>query len=150
MKYSFDRSFGNLSRTISKALGQRLESKLREQNLSITAEQWNVISMLHHHGKLSQKAIGLFVGFNKVRINRLIDRLEKTKIVKRSASNSDKRMKIVTLTKLGNQYYQQIYPFAEETLKDATKGLNPEEVDICINYLLKISNNLDNLTKTDS
>ena len=150
MNYSFDRSFGNLSRTISKALGQRLESKLREENLSITAEQWNIISMLHYHGKLSQKEIGLFVGFNKVRINRLIDRLEKNKIVKRSAGNSDKRTKIVTLTKLGKQYYQQILPFAEETLKDATKGLKPEEVDLCIDYLLKISNNLENTAKADN
>ena len=148
MKYSFERSFGNLSRTISKALGQRLECKLRKQNLSITAEQWSVISMLNHHGALSQKAIGLFIGFNKVRINRLIDHLEKTKIVKRSVGDSDRRLKIVALTKLGNQYYQQISPFAEETLKDATRGLNPEEVDLSINYLLKISNNLENLTKS--
>lgn len=143
MKYSFDTSLGNLTQRISKSLGFRLVSKLESNDISISAEQWCVISMLKFQHQATQTAIGLFLGYDKVRILRLIEGLEKAGIVERSVDNNDKRFKVVKLTESGNQYYYIIEVYAKETLIEATKGLSSEEVKTCIPMLKKILENIE-------
>jgi MarR family transcriptional regulator, organic hydroperoxide resistance regulator len=143
MKYSFDTSLGNLTQRISKSLGLRLVSKLESHDISITAEQWCIISMLKFQRQATQTAIGLFLGYDKVRVLRLIEGLERVNIIERSTDNNDKRFKNVKLTELGNQYYSKIEVHAKKTLEEATNGLSREELNSCISTLKKITGNLE-------
>ena len=143
VKYSFDTSLGNLTQRISKSLGESLVSKLQEHEISVTAEQWCVISMLYNHKSETQTAIGLFLGYDKVKVLRLIVDLEKAGIVERFIDSNDKRFRIVRLTESGNQYYKIVEVHAKETLKEATKGLNSEELKTCTSLLKKILGNLE-------
>jgi DNA-binding MarR family transcriptional regulator len=143
VKYSFDTSLGNLTQRISKSLGVSLVTKLQEHEISVTAEQWCVISMLYNHKCETQTAIGEFLGYDKVRILRLIKALEKSGIVERLIDSNDKRFKIVSLTESGNHLYRLIEVHATETLREATKGLNSQEVKTCTSMLKKISLNLE-------
>lgn len=143
MRYSFDTSLGNLTQRISKSLGVRLVSKLKSHDISISAEQWCVISMLKFQGQATQTAIGLFLGYDKVRVLRLIEGLERVNIIERSTDNNDKRFKIVKLTEIGNQYYNKIVIHAKKTLDEATNGLSREELNACISMLKKITGNLE-------
>jgi DNA-binding MarR family transcriptional regulator len=143
MKYNFDTSLGNLSQRVSKSLGSLLVSKLEKQGIPVTAEQWCVISMLYSHKQASQTDIGLFLGYDKVRVLRLIERLENEGIVERSTHVQDRRIKIVKLTEKGGKYYKQVEIHAKKTLEEATTGLTPGEVDLCLTFLKKVSENLE-------
>ncbi|PKP51391.1 MAG: hypothetical protein CVT92_12900 [Bacteroidetes bacterium HGW-Bacteroidetes-1] len=143
MKYNFDTSFGNLTQRISKSLGFSLASKLTNHGISITQEQWCVISMLYFQKQATQTEIGLFLGYDNVKVLRLIARLEKAGIIERNAGSIDRRFKIVNLSGLGKEYYIMIEPHAKMTLEEATKGLSSEETDLCVKILKKISNNLE-------
>lgn len=143
VKYSFNTSLGNLTQRISKSLGESLVSKLEEHGIAVSAEQWCVISMLYNHKCETQTAIGLFLRYDKVKVLRLIKGLEKAGIVERFIDNNDKRFKIVRLTESGNQYYKSVEVHAKETLKEATEGLNAEEVKTCTSMLKKILGNLE-------
>lgn len=151
MKYNFDTSFGNLTQRISKSLGFSLVSKLKNNGISITQEQWCVISMLYFQKQATQTEIGLFLGYDNVKVLRLIARLEKAGIIERNAGNVDRRFKIVNLSGLGKKYYKIIEPHAKMTLEEATKGLSSEEAGQSIKILKKILNNLDatNLVKSN-
>lgn len=143
MKYSFDTSLGNLTQRISKSLGVLLVKKIQEDGISVNAEQWCVISMLKFQHQATQTDIGLFLGYDKVKVLRLIVDLEKSEIVERYEDKDDKRFKIVKLTEKGNETYRKIEVLARDTLAEATKGLHEAEVKICVSMLKKISQNLE-------
>ncbi|MDT8374248.1 MAG: winged helix DNA-binding protein [Bacteroidales bacterium] len=143
MKYSFDTSFGNLTQRISKSLGVLLVKKIQERAIPVSAEQWCVISMLYNHKRETQTAIGLFLGYDKVKVLRLIADLERAGIVERFKDNDDKRFNIVKLTEKGSETYRKIEVLARDTLAEATNGLSAAEVKTCISMLKKISRNLE-------
>lgn len=143
MKYSFDTSLGNLTQRISKSLGVLLVKKIQEDGISVNAEQWCVISMLKYQHQATQTDIGLFLGYDKVKVLRLIVDLEKSEIVERYEDKDDKRFKIVKLTEKGNETYRKIEVLARDTLAEATNGLHEAEVKNCISMLKKISRNLE-------
>lgn len=143
MKYSFDTSLGNLTQRISKSLGVLLVKKIQEDGILVNAEQWCVISMLKFQHQATQTDIGLFLGYDKVKVLRLIVDLEKSEIVERYEDKDDKRFKIVKLTEKGNETYRKIEVLARETLAEATSGLSDVEVKNCIVMLKKISQNLE-------
>jgi DNA-binding MarR family transcriptional regulator len=143
MKYSFDTSLGNLTQRISKSLGVLLVKKIQEDGISVNAEQWCVISMLKYQHQATQTDIGLFLGYDKVKVLRLIVDLEKSEIVERYEDKDDKRFKIVKLTEKGNETYRKIEVLAHDTLAEATNGLHEAEVKNCISMLKKISRNLE-------
>lgn len=128
MEYSFDKSLGHLSQVISKNLGSNLEKKLLENGISLTAEQWSVISLVYHKKDLNQNAIANAYGFDKVRVLRILNILESEKIIYRTTDALDKRSRKVTITDKGVSLYHKIVPLAQETIDNALKSLTQEEV----------------------
>ena len=139
MKYSFDKSLGNLTHRISSQLGIRLTNKI---GISVTPLQWSVISMLYFYKNQSQAEIALFLGHNKVRVKRLIDDLENTNFVKRFINKKDKRFNRVKLTKQGEILYEKIAPIARQTVKEAYCTFSEGEIVQCEKVLSKIYQNL--------
>ncbi|MFO7830049.1 MAG: MarR family transcriptional regulator [Bacteroidales bacterium] len=142
MKYSFDKSLGNISRMISKSLGKSLEAKLTARDIFITAEQWSVLSLLFQKKKLTQIEIGTLLGLDKVQIVRIIDILEKEQLVQRVISPTDKRFKNVNLTPKGIEIYHKIVPYATNVHADAFSSISEEDIKQCLATLEKINNNL--------
>ncbi len=142
MEYNYDKSLGNISRMISKALGKRLEEKLETRNINITAEQWSVISLLFQKEMLTQVEIGAYLGLDKVRVLRIVRNLEDQKNIKRVISKADKRYNDVCLSDEGKQLYQKIVPIASDVHKEAFNNFKPEDINLCLSLLDKINNNL--------
>lgn len=142
MNYDFDKSIGKLTQQISKKIGANLEKKFVENGISLKATDWSAIAMLYKHGKRNQRDIAIFMGLDKVRIKRTIDRLEKDKLVFREESKVDKRFNIIVLTSAGKKIYKQLVPYAEEAILDAFKGILPDDISKCLNVLDKIKDNL--------
>lgn len=142
MEYSYDKSLGNISRMISKALGKRLEQKLATKNINITAEQWSVLSLLYQKDKLTQVEIGAYLGLDKVRILRIVRNLESANMIKRVISKTDKRYNDVCLTSNGKQLYDKIVPIACDLHDEAFANFKAEDISMCLDLLNKISNNL--------
>ena len=146
MKYSFDKSLGNLTHRISSQLGRRLTFKLNKIGISVTPPQWSVISMLYFYKNQSQAEIALFLGYNKVRVKRLIDDLENSNIVKRFINKKDKRFNTIKLTKQGKSLYEKISPIAKETVTEAYNQFDKDEIEQCEKVLSHIYQNLINVS----
>ena len=143
MEYSFDKSLGNLSRVISKSLGANLEKRIVNNHINLTSEHWSIISLLHHVTNLNQNAIAKAFGFDKVRVLRILNKLETEKIITRTTDELDKRSRIVNLTEYGMILYKEITPLAQETLNDAFKSFTDEEVLLYMKLSKKIIENLN-------
>ena len=83
----------------STAIARRLQKKFNTAGLNITIEQWSVLYHLWKKEGISQQEICNATFRDKPSITRLVDNLEKLNLVKRVASQNDRRINLIYLTK---------------------------------------------------
>jgi DNA-binding MarR family transcriptional regulator len=75
----------------STAIARRLQKNFKEASIDITIEQWSVLYQLWKQEGQSQQQLCDTTFRDKPSITRLVDNLEKSKLVKRVASKNDRR-----------------------------------------------------------
>ena len=101
--------------------------------------------MLYHLWKqdgISQQELCKATFRDKPSITRLVDNLEKLQLVKRMASDQDRRINRVCLTKTGVKLQEQSMMMAEQTLNEALEGVATEQIEICKTVLQLVYDNL--------
>jgi len=126
----------------STAVGRRLQKNFKQTGLELTIEQWSVLYHLWKEDGLSQQELCDRSFRDKPSITRLLDNLEKLKLVKRKASKDDRRKNLIELTDSARQLQDMTMDLANQTLNEALAGVNKEEIDICKLVLAKVYNNL--------
>jgi DNA-binding MarR family transcriptional regulator len=79
---------------------------------------------------------------DKPSITRLVDNLEKLNLVKRVASENDRRINLIYLTKQAQKLQEETMVLAEETLNEALETVPVEKVDVCKEVLQVVYDNL--------
>ncbi|HKB44966.1 MAG TPA: MarR family transcriptional regulator, partial [Chitinophagaceae bacterium] len=87
----------------STAIARRLQRKINQAGLNITIEQWSVLYHLWKNEGQSQQQLCNATFRDKPSITRLVDNLEKLNLVKRVASDTDRRINFIYLTKQGQK-----------------------------------------------
>ncbi len=126
----------------STAIARRLQKNLKQHNIEITVEQWSVLYHLWKNDGLSQQDLCNATFRDKPSITRLVDNLEKLKLVKRVASKSDRRINQVFLTEYGKQLEDETMNVANTTLNEALTGVPSDKIDICKEVLQIVYDNL--------
>jgi DNA-binding MarR family transcriptional regulator len=126
----------------STAIARRLQKKLNARGLNLTIEQWSVLYHLWKQDGLSQQELCNATFRDKPSITRLVDNLEKAGLVKRIASETDRRINMVYLTKQATKLQEQTMDLAEETLNEALKGVPAEKIEMCKDVLQIVYDNL--------
>ncbi len=131
----------------STAIGRRLQKNFKEANVEITIEQWSVLYHLWKQDGLSQQQLCDATFRDKPSITRLVDNLEKLKLVKRVASKDDRRINMIYLTSEAQVLQEQTMGLANRTLNEALDGVTIEQIEIAKMVLQKV---YDNLAPADS
>jgi DNA-binding MarR family transcriptional regulator len=126
----------------STAIARRLQKKFNNAGLNLTIEQWSVLYHLWKENGKSQQQLCNDTFRDKPSITRLVDNLEKLNLVKRVASDSDRRINLIYLTKQGYKLEEQTLRLADETLNEALKNVAPDQIDICKEVLQIVYDNL--------
>ena len=126
----------------STAIGRRLQKNFKEASVEITIEQWSVLYHLWKQDGLSQQQLCDATFRDKPSITRLVDNLEKLKLVKRVASKDDRRMNMIYLTNEAQLLQEQTMELANQTLNEALEGVTIEQVEIAKLVLQKVYDNL--------
>ena len=124
------------------AIARRLQKKFNNAGLNLTIEQWSVLYQLWKQDGSSQQELCQRTFRDKPSITRLVDNLEKLQLVKRVASESDRRINLVYLTKQGLKMEEQTMELAEETLNEALTGIPTENINLCKEILQQVYDNL--------
>jgi len=141
-KYSFKESLGRLCAEISSGLGKKLEIGFREKGFSYNSQEWTVISYLYNQGKQSQNQLTEATKYNKVAISRIIKRFEDQGLIKKENEESDKRLNLISLTKIGEAVYQNLSEIAAKVVNSSFVGLSKGEIASSIKTLQKMNQNL--------
>jgi DNA-binding MarR family transcriptional regulator len=126
----------------STAIARRLQRKINQAGLSITIEQWSVLYHLWKNEGQSQQQLCNATFRDKPSITRLVDNLEKLNLVKRVASETDRRINLIYLTKQGHKLEEQTMQLADETLNEALEKVPAYKIDICKEVLQIVYDNL--------
>jgi DNA-binding MarR family transcriptional regulator len=126
----------------STAIARRLQKKFNQAGLNLTIEQWSVLYHLWKEDGKSQQELCNATFRDKPSITRLVDNLEKLQLVKRVASESDRRINMIHLTKQAHKLQEETMALAEETLNDALEGVPPDQINLCKEVLQKVYDNL--------
>lgn len=79
---------------------------------------------------------------DKPSITRLVDNLEKLKLVKRVASKDDRRINMIYLNPEAHQLQVQTMELANQTLNEALEGVTNGQIEIAKEVLHQVYENL--------
>jgi DNA-binding MarR family transcriptional regulator len=126
----------------STAVGRRLQKNFKQAGLEVTIEQWSVLYHLWKEDGLSQQELCERSFRDKPSITRLLDNLEKQKLVKRKASKNDRRKNLIELTDAARQLQEMTMEVANQTLNEALAGVSSADIELCKSVLHKVYDNL--------
>ena len=108
-------------------------------DLEMCGSDFSVLEALLHKGPLPINEIGRKVLLTSGSITVAVDRLESKGLVERRASDTDRRAKIVHLTKAGSELIARVYnDHAADMERLATASLTKTERETLIRLLKKI------------
>jgi DNA-binding MarR family transcriptional regulator len=126
----------------STAIARRLQKNFKQSGLDITIEQWSVLYHLWKEDGQSQQQLCDATFRDKPGITRLVDNLEKLKLVKRVPSKNDRRINLIYLTKEAMHLQDKTMELANQTLNEALNGVTSGQIEIAKEVLHKVYDNL--------
>ncbi len=124
------------------AIARRLQKHFRNEGLDITIEQWSILYHLWKEDGLSQQELCNRTFRDKPSITRLLDNLEKLKLVKRVASKEDRRINSIFLTEAALQLHDVTINLANQTMDEALVGVSKTDIETVKNVLQQVYDNL--------
>jgi DNA-binding MarR family transcriptional regulator len=126
----------------STAVARRLQKNFKQAEIEITIEQWSVLYHLWKEDGLSQQELCNRTFRDKPSITRLVDNLEKLKLVKRVALKSDRRINLIYLTDTAQALQETTLNMANQTLNEALEGVSTADIELCKAVLARVYENL--------
>lgn len=126
----------------STAIARRLQKKFNANGVNLTIEQWSVLYHLWKQDGLNQQELCNATFRDKPSITRLVDNLERSGLVKRVASETDRRINMIYLTRQAQKLEEQTMAMAEQTLNEALSGVPADKIEMCKEVLQVVYDNL--------
>jgi MarR family transcriptional regulator for hemolysin len=139
--------FGFLVHDVSRIRRTVLDQVMRPYG--ITRSQWWVLSALSRSGNdgMMQVDLARLLEVGKVTVGGLVDRLEASGHVKRSADATDRRAKRVFITEQGFEVIRLMITVSAKVNRRSLQGLTPGEVEIAEKVLLQVKHNLKEIAE---
>lgn len=115
--------------------------EFKAHQFPVTKDQWVILKRIADDEGSNQKEIAESTFKDPAALTRILDLLEKKKLVKRQNSPSDRRTFMISLTVEGKRLVNKMIPVVQEIRKKAMQGINKEEEEMTKTIMQKITNN---------
>ena len=112
-------------------------------DIGITQEQMFLLYRLYVKDEQSQRELADKKLNDYPNITRMIDKLEKKRLVIRESDENDRRVCIVRLTKRGRDFFDVKQPVVNAELEKLSDGILPEEEKIVRKVFAQLEKNLE-------
>ena len=121
--------------------GRKMQSALEEAlaPLGISAPQWLILMVCMDEECNTPSKISSALQLDRAGVTRLLDHLEKKKIIKRHFNHSDRRSITTQLTPIGAKLAKYSQNIEKQVSKNFLKGISPQKVKLLKNTLHEIS-----------
>jgi len=138
--YTIEKSTGFIIYRTALAMKGAFERFLKEQGFDVTPEQCAILNLLREEEGLSQKEIGHVLFKDKPNISRMLDILERKRLVRRQAT--DRRKYAIFLTEEGKQLVDKVHPLKLQLGEKVLNGLLAREIEVLESLINKIYRNV--------
>jgi DNA-binding MarR family transcriptional regulator len=138
--YTIEKSTGFIIYRTALAMKGAFERFLKEHGFDVTPEQCAILTLLREEEGLSQKEIGNVLFKDKPNISRMLDILERKKLILRQAT--DRRKYSIFLTEEGKQLIDRVQPLKQQLVEKTFNGLLAREIEALESILNKIYRNV--------
>lgn len=122
----------------------RGELDRRLSHLGLSQARWVVLLHLARHTKApTQRELARIVGVEGPTLARLLDALEKQKLVTRQAVAEDRRANSIELTEKASGLISEIEAIAATLCDEVLDGIDDRDVEACQRTLKQIQTNLE-------
>ncbi|MBB6501709.1 MarR family winged helix-turn-helix transcriptional regulator [Pedobacter cryoconitis] len=130
-----------ISLLISQALGLyrlRINALLIQNELDLTSEMCAVLRLIWKKEGQKQRELASQLYKDKGSITKIIDNLEKRKLVERISDETDARNKNIRLTSSGRALEKRVLPLLDSFLNEITASIEAQELEITRRVLQEI------------
>jgi DNA-binding MarR family transcriptional regulator len=131
-----------LGRTM-KCIDIYIAQVLSGQGIQLTRHQMVMMKILQSHGPQPQSDLAFLTERDKGSLTRLVSSMEKKNLVARIASQEDKRVNMVHITKTGEKVLKDMEPVLQKIMKNLQDGIAKEDRDVVVSVMKKIQENID-------
>ena len=111
------------------AVAEHLKKKFLDDNVSISPAQMGILFLLQKGNLRPMSELGRLLDIDNSTITGLVDRLEKTGFVERSADPNDRRKWLISITETGDHEINQAKKSVKEVNRQVKEGFTEEEVE---------------------
>jgi len=133
---------GPLMGHTGKALSRRMDKNLAAAGFDLNVLQVVLLKHVHMTEGVNQQTLTDYMFIDKTSMTRHIDALEKKNLVTRVPDKTDRRQKMIFLTKQGKELLEPLVQVALKTQGEATQGIDKQELAMFKAVLQKIRVNL--------
>lgn len=137
-----DEIFDILAGKISTAINRTFLRAFAAEGIEISTEQWSVLASLWKKDKVTQQTLCNLTAKDKPSMTRLIDKLEKNKLVTRVSDFSDRRINLIHLTDAGAALQQKATELVQSIVNKTLSSIPEEDLLTSREVLRKIMANL--------
>ena len=112
---------------------------------NITPVQYSLLTTLSEMGEIDQNTLALEIGLERSSVAEVIPRLQLRGLIDRSQSPTDKRIKLVKLTRHGKRLVSKMAPAVQRAHDRTLEHLEPAQRDLFMLQLVRLveANNED-------
>ncbi|OES46717.1 MarR family winged helix-turn-helix transcriptional regulator [Domibacillus iocasae] len=140
--YRLDDSIGYKLFQSSRLMTNRLNQYFRLKGYLITHEQWQVLSRLFEKDGQTQQSLAVLNERDEASLSRLVANMERSGLIERRPHPTDKRINLVFLSDESKRLKEEYTEIAEQTIEDASFGIDPDAFAECLRTLDQIRRNL--------
>lgn len=137
-----DELFDILVGKISAAINRTFLRSFVAEGIDISTEQWSVMACLWKEDKVTQQKLCELTAKDKPSMTRLIDKLEKSRLVTRVSDPTDRRTNIIHLTSAGVALQVKATEIVMRVANRTLNGISEAELNTSRTVLKKIMANL--------
>jgi len=134
--------FGRLIGMTGRSVRNRLDHNLVQAGYDHSSMHMLLLGFLCEHEGVNQQTLTEYMFRDKTATTRWIDYLEEKGLVVRVPDKTDRRQKMIYMTKKGRQVVEESLQMVWLTEKEALQGIDPQKVTICKEVLKQVRRNL--------
>ncbi len=137
---SLDEQFTESLHQVTHAWRNELSRRLRPQGF--THSSWLLLVHLSRHDGCTHRELAQHMGIEAATLVKQVDHMEQEGLLKRCASETDRRVKHLHLSAAGKKAVERIRSSAADLRRETLTGSSKEDIGIALNVLQNIRNKL--------
>ena len=135
-----DEQFAESLHMVAHAWRIELDRRLRPSGFSHS--RWLLLLPLSRHDGCTHRELAQHMGIEAATLVRLVDRMERDGLLKRSGSETDRRVKHLNLSAAGKKAVELIRSHAAVLRTEILAGSSKQDIGVCIEVLGRIRDKL--------